>query len=284
MSYRTIISAEKVHENLDNPDWIIVDCRFYLDEPDQGRLEYLESHIPGAIYVHLDDDLSGEIIPGRTGRHPLPDSKVFADRVANWGIANRMQVIAYDRNGGALAGRLWWMLRWLGHEKVAVLNGDWKAWTEGDYPLERGNNSAQRKEFVAEEHPEYIVDAAEVEILRQDENIILLDARSPQRYWGLEEPIDTRAGHIPGAITAPYEQNLDPGGYFLSAEALRERYENLLEGIPPSQVIVYCGSGVTSTHHLIAMMEAGYEMALLYPGSWSEWITDPDRPVSSNVS
>jgi thiosulfate/3-mercaptopyruvate sulfurtransferase len=280
MPYKTIISADTLYENLENPDWVIVDCRFYLQEPDQGRLEYLEAHIPGAVYAHLDDDLSGEIISGQTGRHPLPDNQVFAERVANWGITNGMQVIAYDNKGGALAGRLWWMLRWLGHEEVAVLNGAWNAWTDRDYPVESGNSLSKRKDFIAEDHPEYIVDAAEVEVLRQDENIILLDARSARRYWGLEELIDNRAGHIPGAISAPFEQNLNPEGYFLNTEELKVRYESLLGGIPPSQVVVYCGSGVTSTHHLIAMVEAGYEMALLYPGSWSEWITDPDRPVS----
>lgn len=279
MDYKTILSVETLQENLDNPNWAILDCRFYLQEPERGYQEYLESHIPGAIYIHLNRDLSGEIIPGKTGRHPLPDGQTFTERLSSWGIDKSTQVIAYDNKGGALAARLWWMLRWLDHEKVAVLNGDWKAWVNQGLPLESGEISRERKDFQAAEHPEYIATVDMVEQIRDDDNYLLLDARSPNRYWGLEEPIDDKAGHIPGAVTAPYESNLNAEGYFLSPAELKERFENLLEGVPPSQVIVYCGSGVTSNHNLIAMMVAGFEMGLLYPGSWSEWITDPDRPI-----
>jgi thiosulfate/3-mercaptopyruvate sulfurtransferase len=280
MDYKTILSVETLQENLDNPTWAILDCRFYLQEPERGFQEYLESHIPGAIYIHLDRDLSGEIIPGKTGRHPLPDSQIFAERLSSWGIDNSTQAIAYDNKGGAMAARLWWMLRWLNHEKVAVLDGDWRAWSKRGFPLESGQISRARKDFRAVEHPEYIADAGMVEQIREDDNFMLLDARSPNRYWGLEEPIDDKAGHIPGAVTAPFENNLTAEGYFLSPAALKDRFENLLEGVPPSQVIVYCGSGVTSNHNLIAMVVAGYEMGLLYPGSWSEWITDPSRSIA----
>lgn len=279
MAYKTIISAETVQENLNRPDWAILDCRFYLQEPGLGYQEYLESHLPGAIYIDLDRDLSGEIIPGKTGRHPLPDSATFAERLSNWGIDNQTQVIAYDNIGGGMAARLWWMLRWLGHERAAVLDGDWRAWTSRGYPVECGDVTRERRVFKPVEHPEFIADAGLVEQIREDDDYLLLDARSPSRYWGIEEPIDARAGHIPGAVTAPFENNLTPEGYFLSAVELKERFESLLEGVPPSQVIVYCGSGVTSNHNLLAMVEAGYEMGLLYPGSWSEWITDPSRPV-----
>ena len=278
MEFKTIISAETLKAQLSNPDWVIVYCRFYLQEPERGYQEYLESHLPGAIYVDLDQDLSGEIIPGKTGRHPLPDSQVFAERLSGWGIGNETQVIAYDNKGGALASRLWWMLRWLGHEKVAVLDGAWKAWMAGDFPLERGEVTREKAVFEPQVHQEYIADISLVDEIREDDNFMLLDARSPQRYWGLEEPIDARAGHIPGAVSAPFESNLTEEGYFLSKDELKARFENLLEGVPPSQVVVYCGSGVTSNHNLIAMVEAGYEMSKLYPGSWSEWITDPDRP------
>lgn len=280
MDYQTILSVETLQENLENPNWAILDCRFYLQEPERGFQEYLESHIPGAIYIHLDRDLSGQIIPGKTGRHPLPDSQTFAERLSSWGIDNSTQVIAYDNKGGAMAARLWWMLRWLDHKKVAVLDGDWRAWTKRGFPLESGQISRERKDFRAVEHPEYIADVGMVEEIREDDNYMLLDARSPNRYWGLEEPIDDKAGHIPGAVTAPFENNLTAEGYFLSPAALKERFENLLEGVPPSQVIVYCGSGVTSNHNLIAMVVAGYEMGLLYPGSWSEWITNPGRPIA----
>jgi len=279
MEFKTIISAEDLRDNLDDPDWAIVDCRFYLLEPEKGFQEYLESHIPGAIYAHLDRDLSGQVIPGATGRHPLPDSEAFAERLAMWGIDNSLQVIIYDNKGGALGARLWWMLRWLGHERVAVLDGDWRAWIDKGYPVESGEVTRERREFQAVEHPEYIADVSMVERIREDDNYLLLDARSAQRYWGLEEPIDSIAGHIPGAVTAPYENNLTAEGYFLNSHELKERFELLLDGVPPSQMVVYCGSGVTSIHNLISMVEAGYEMGLLYPGSWSEWITDPNRPV-----
>jgi len=282
MAHKTILSAKTLQANLENPNWAILDCRFYLQEPERAYQEYLASHIPGAIYVHLDRDLSGAIQPGKTGRHPLPASDTFAERLSCWGIDHSTQVIAYDNKGGALAARAWWMLRWLDHEKVAVLDGDWRAWLEGGYALENGETTRERKEFQAAAHPEYIVDAQFVEQVREDDNYLLLDARAPRRYWGLEEPIDDRAGHIPGAVTAPYEANLTPEGTFLSPQNLKERFDRLLADIPPSQVIVYCGSGVTSIHNLIAMMEAGYEMGLLYPGSWSEWITDPNRPVATS--
>ncbi len=280
MEYKTILSPETLYSNLDNPNWAVLDCRFYLEEPERGHHEYLESHILGAIYVHLDKDLSGEIIPGKTGRHPLPDSQIFAERLSDWGIDNLSQVIAYDNNGGALAARLWWMMRWLGHERAAVLNGGWGAWCSKDYPLESGKVTREKTEFKAVEHPELIADIELVDQIRDDDNFILLDARSPDRFWGLVEPIDQRAGHIPGAVSAPYENNLAQDGYFLSAADLRVRFDNLLEGVPPSQVVVYCGSGVTSNHNILAMVEAGFEMPLLYPGSWSEWITDPARPIA----
>lgn len=280
MNFKTIISVENLQENLNNPNWAILDCRFYLQEPERGYQEYLDSHIPGAIYIDLDRDLSGEIVPGKTGRHPLPSSEIFADRLSSWGIDNSTQVIAYDNLGGALAARLWWMLRWLGHERVAVLDGDWRAWSNRDLPAESEEITRERKSFQPNEHPEYIANVQMVEQIREDENFLLLDARSSERYWGLEEGIDARAGHIPGAISAPYAKNLSPEGYFLNAASLKERFDNLFIGLPPSQVVVYCGSGVTSAHNLLAMAEAGYEMALLYPGSWSEWITDPSRPIA----
>jgi thiosulfate/3-mercaptopyruvate sulfurtransferase len=279
MEFKTIISAENLHQNLGDPDWAIMDCRFYLDEPDRGHQDYLESHIPGAIYINLDRDLSGEIIPGKTGRHPLPESQLFTERLSSWGIDNQTQVIVYDNKGGALASRMWWMLRWLGHERVAVLDGAWQAWIKKDLPQESGEISRVGKKFHPQENPDFVVDASLVEEIRGDNNFLLLDARSPRRYWGLEEPIDQKSGHIPGAVNAPFEGNLTEEGYFLSAADLKERFDRILEGVPPSQVVAYCGSGVTATHNLISMVEAGFEMGRLYPGSWSEWITDPERPI-----
>ncbi|MFL7812881.1 MAG: sulfurtransferase [Anaerolineales bacterium] len=280
MDYQTIISTKELAARLGDPGLAVMDCRYYLAEPERGYEEYLEAHIPGAIYIHMDRDLSGEIIPGKTGRHPLPDVTTFTERLSCWGIDETVQVVAYDNTGGGMAARLWWMLRWLGHDRVAVLDGDWRAWERENLPVEGGKNSRDRKEFHPRQHPEYLVDSDFVDQIREDDDFLLLDARSAERYWGLKEPIDRKSGHIPGAVTAPFALNLDEEGYFLGREELKARYEDLLNGLPTEQVVVYCGSGVTSNHNLIAMVEAGLGMARLYAGSWSEWITDPDRAVA----
>ena len=279
MEYKTIISAADLFKQLDNPDLVLLDCRFYLPEPERGYQEYLEGHIPGAGYINLNKDLSGEIIPGITGRHPLPAPGVFAERLSGWGIDRSSQVIAYDNMGGALAGRLWWMLNWLGHDLVAVMDGGWNAWLKNDYSQDIAVQTSKPKNFIPAENPTYIADLAFVDEIRLDPDYLLVDARSPERYWGLKETIDTKAGHIPGAVTAPYMENMTEDEYFLPVEGLRERYQNLLEGLPAENVILYCGSGVTSIHSLIAMVMAGFNMPKLYPGSWSEWIADPSRPI-----
>ncbi|NQS92372.1 MAG: sulfurtransferase [Chloroflexi bacterium] len=280
MIYQTIISAEDLNKNLNNPNWTIFDCRFDFDEPERAAREYLEGHIPGAIYADLDRELSSEVIPRKSGRHPLPDSQVLANRLSSWGVGDGVQVVVYDNKGGGLAGRLWWLLRWLGHEDVAVLDGDWNAWKNGNYPVETGDVDVKTKTFNAIEHPEYIADSNYVDEIREDPDFLLLDARSAERYWGINETIDSKAGHIPGAITAPYSENLDENGFFLDPAQLKERFQDLLEGIPAENVVVYCGSGVTAIHNIIAMVAAGYPMPKLYPGSWSEWIVDPDRPIA----
>ncbi len=279
MAFQTILSAAELNKNLDNPDWAIMDCRFDFDKPELGYQEYLTGHIPGSLYINLDRDLSSKIIPGKTGRHPLPDKKVLADRLSSWGIDSSTQVVVHDNKNGALAARLWWMLRWLGHENVAVLDGGWPAWDIEKYPVETGEFTRETRVFSPAEHPQYIVDVNVIEEIRLDPDYLLVDSRAAERYWGINETIDPVAGHIPGAVTAPYAGNLDDQGFFLKAELLKERFENLLVGIPAEQVIFYCGSGVTACHNIVAMVEAGYEMPKLYPGSWSEWITDPSRPI-----
>jgi thiosulfate/3-mercaptopyruvate sulfurtransferase len=280
MHYNTIISAQDVHRNIENPKFTIMDCRYYLPEPEMGHKEYLEGHIPGAIYINLDKDLSGDIIPGVTGRHPLPSSQVFTERLSNWGIDSSTQVVAYDNRGGAIAARLWWMLRWLGHEKAAVMDGGWNAWQKNDFPLETRTNQRERKTFLPREQPEMIADIDLVEKIRQDPDYLLVDARSPERYWGIKETIDKKAGHIPGAVTAPFEENMDENEFFLPMEQLKVRYQELLDGIPEENVVWYCGSGVTSIHSMIVMVMAGYDLPRLYPGSWSEWSADPQRPTA----
>ena len=279
MAFHTMLSAADLKKNLDNPEWAIMDCRFDLQEPDLGYQEYLEGHIPGSLYIHLDRDLSSEIIPGKTGRHPIPDKNLFSERLSSWGIDNLTQVVVYDNKSGGLAARLWWLLRWLGHNDVAVLNGGWPAWEIENDPIEAGESTREPRVFTPSEQPQYIVDAEFVEQVRLDPDYLLVDSRAAERYWGINETIDPIAGHIPGAVTAPYAGNLDQQGFFLPAELLKERFENLLEGIPTENVIFYCGSGVTACHNIVAMSEAGYEMPKLYPGSWSEWITDPSRQI-----
>jgi thiosulfate/3-mercaptopyruvate sulfurtransferase len=280
MEYKTIISAADLFENLDHPDIAIMDCRFYIPEPDRGYQEYLAGHIPGALYLNLDQDLSGEIIPGITGRHPLPEVKVFTERLSGWGIDRSTQVIAYDNMGGALAARLWWMLRWLGHDRAAVMDGGWNAWLKAKYSQEITVQSREPKEFIAKVNPDYIADLTFVDEIRLDPDYLLVDARSAERYWGLKETIDVKAGHIPGAVTAPYLENMTEDECFLPLEQLMERYQDLLDGMPAENVILYCGSGVTSVHSMIAMVMAGFDMPKLYPGSWSEWCADSDRPIA----
>lgn len=280
MSYTTIIDPADLHAHLDDPDWAIVDARFSLHEPARGRHDYEAAHIPGAVYAHLDDDLSGPIVPGVTGRHPLPDPDAFAEKLSAWGIVDGVQVVVYDDIGGGIAARLWWMLRWLGHDAVAVLDGGFPAWQAAGYPTRPGEESRPPRTFTPQPHPDMIAEVEEVETLRTDAACRLLDARAGARYRGALEPIDPVAGHIPGAISAPYGGNLDDDQRFLPPEQLQERFATVLEAVPPEKTVVYCGSGVTAAHDILAMTHAGLTGMRLYPGSWSHWITDANRPVA----
>lgn len=280
MSYTTLISVPELNLHLANDNWAIVDCRFSLADTERGRRDYLQAHIPKAVYAHLDEDLSGTVITGKTGRHPLPPVASFAETLANWGIASDSQVVAYDDAGGAIAARLWWMLNWVGHEGVALLDGGWQAWQSRGLPVAGGGEYRPRKRFEAHVRPGAVVDADLVERIRNDPRHVLLDARSVVRFRGEVEPIDPVAGHIPGAISAPYEGNLTPEGLFLPPETLRRRFENLANAVLSENIICYCGSGVTAAHNLLALAHAGLGRGRLYAGSWSEWITVPGRPVA----
>jgi len=281
--YETIISTKNLFQHLGDPNWLIADCRFQLADPGRGRQDYLDAHIPGAVYVNLDDDLSSEVIPGVTGRHPLPKIDQVVNTFSSLGIADGMQVVAYDDAGGALAaGRLWWMLRWLGYRSVAVLDGGWQKWLLDGFPAQSGEQKYPAKQFIARPQPDLIVSSEYVNKVRKDRKYFILDARAPERYRGEVEPIDTVAGHIPGAISVPYTENLTPDGVFRSSDDIRSRFMRILDDVHPNKVIHYCGSGVTSVHNLLAMLYAGLGESRLYVGSWSEWITDPDRPVSKD--
>jgi thiosulfate/3-mercaptopyruvate sulfurtransferase len=278
MPYTILITTHDLAAHLHDPDWLIVDCRFSLDRPDRGREDYLRSHIPGAIYAHLNDDLSGTIVPGVTGRHPLPAIEDMARRFGAWGIDSRTQVVAYDDAGGAMAARLWWLLRWLGHDAVAVLDGGWQQWLAEDRPVKHESPRPMPRLFEPRPHPDLVVDADDVLAMINDSQRRIIDSRAADRYRGENETIDPVAGRIPGALNAPYAENLAADGRFRSPGELAARFRSLLDG-DPSEAVFYCGSGVTAAHNLLALAHAGLGDARLYAGSWSGWITDPTRPV-----
>src|SRR5262245_4092646 len=280
MSFTTIIEPPEVARHLADPGWVIVDCRFDLAKPEAGRQLYREGHIPGARYAHLNEDLSGPIT-ARTGRHPLPSPDVFARRLAAWGIDGRTQVVAYDDASGAIAARLWWMLRWLGHEAAAVLDGGLKAWVAAGLPLDSQDPRITPTTFVAHPRTDQSVNVEELRAGLADRSAVLVDARSADRFAGQNETIDPVAGHIPGARNHPFMTNLDAERRFLPAHELRERWSKTLADGQAEQVVAMCGSGVTACHDLLALEVAGLAGARLYPGSWSEWIRDDTRPIAT---
>lgn len=275
----TLVDTETLARHLDDPRWVVFDCRFTLTDPEAGRRAYVAGHIPGARYAHLEEDLSSPVGPG-TGRHPLPNPAVLASKLGAWGVDATRQVVVYDDSFGAIAARLWWLLRWLGHEAVALLDGSFPKWQREGRPVTSEPPRAAPVRFAPRLRDELWVDSQFVARAVQDSTYLVLDARAEERFRGEVEPFDPVAGHVPGAINRPYEDNLDLSGEFLSEEALREDYTALLAGVPPERVIAMCGSGVTACHNLLAMEHAGLKGARLYAGSWSEWITDPRRPVA----
>jgi thiosulfate/3-mercaptopyruvate sulfurtransferase len=281
MAYTTLITTEEFAARLHQPNWVVFDCRFRLNDPGAGRRDYNEGHIPGARYAHLDDDLAASISP-TSGRHPLPEPKVFAQKLGDWGVGNRTQVIVYDDTFGAIAARMWWLLRWLGHESCALLDGGFPKWKREKRPVTSEMPRVHSVEFTPYVNDHLWVRAAFVEEAVQDQAFLVLDARADERFRGDVEPLDRIAGHIPGALNATYEDNLAFGGEFLSPGELRERYLDMLAGVTPDQVVHMCGSGVTACHSILAMEHAGLAGSKLYAGSWSEWITDPKRPVTKD--
>ncbi|MEO1655695.1 MAG: sulfurtransferase [Bacteroidota bacterium] len=278
MSFDTLIDVKDLIHILDKENLCIIDTRFYLINPEQGKSEYLESHLPGAYYAHLDDDLSGKISP-QSGRHPLPEPQDLAALFSNWGIGPDTQVVIYDQNKGAIAARLWFLFNWMGHEKVAVLNGGWTAWMEHKGAISSELPKKKYSSFAMKLNNDLWVDSAFMEQHLQDPTFKYLDARINPRYLGEIEPIDPVAGHIPGAISLPFEQHSDEQGKFLSEEELRASFKEALGETSAENVVCYCGSGITACHHLISFKKAGLGKLKLYPGSWSEWIRDPNRPI-----
>lgn len=281
MTFTTLINPTQLAEHLDDPRWVIIDCRFTLSDSEAGRRAYRDSHIPGARYAHLNEDLSAPVT-STSGRHPLPDPELLASKLGAWGVDARKQVVVYDASFGAMAARLWWLLRWLGHHDVALLNGGFPRWQREALPITANTPDVQTTTFHARVTPELVVNALEVERIRVDQHYRLFDARAEERYNGSVEPLDKVAGHIPGALNLPWEDNLDFGGNFQTPEELQKSYLRLLGDVVPEHVIHMCGSGVTACHNIIAMEYAGLHGAQLYAGSWSEWITDPQRAIAKD--
>lgn len=277
--FTTLISVEAAAELCGRPDVVFVDCRFSLAEPEAGRLQWRSGHIPGAHYAHLDADLSGEVVPGKTGRHPLPDLERFVGFLERACVTNETQVIAYDASGGPFAARLWWLLKYVGHERVAVLDGGWPAWRVAGLPADNDRPVACSGVFRALPQPDLLADADAVSSVVQS-GACLIDARAAERFAGHDEPIDPVAGHIPGAQSFPFKGNLDEDGRFKSPVELRRRFASLESA---GSVISYCGSGVTATHNVLAMNVAGLPMPRVYIGSWSEWITDGSREIATGI-
>jgi thiosulfate/3-mercaptopyruvate sulfurtransferase len=282
MTTRTLIEAEALASLLGDARLRVFDCRFDLARPAYGRTAYNDEHLPGAIFADLNTDLSAPAT-ATSGRHPLPAPEEFAARLRAWGVNADSRVVAYDDNNGAYAARLWWMLRWLGHDDVAVLDGGMRRWLQLGLPLNEEVPAPAPGNFIARPRPGMAVAAADVLSASTNPAVRILDARAPERYRGEVEPIDKVAGHVPGARNHPFGMSLDSQGRFLPPQALRNALAASLDGVEPGSAIVYCGSGVTACHVLLALEHAGLTGARLYPGSWSEWSRDPSRPVATGV-
>ena len=284
MSFTTLIGADELARHLAEPKWVVIDCRHDLANPDAGGAAYRDGHIPGALFAHLDHDLSNKR-PGPNGefrgRHPLPSSEVFCATLRAWGLENDTQVVAYDAQGGMYAARLWWMLRWVGHEAVAVLDGGLPAWTVAGHGLSTvirevaPGTISERKSLVKS------VDAAAVLANIESKQFTLVDARAADRFRGENETIDPVGGHIPGAKNRFFKDNLQADGRFKDAETLHKELAAIVA--KPEESIMQCGSGVTACHNLLALEVAGMKGAALYPGSWSEWCSDESRPMAKGA-
>ena len=282
---KLLVDVVEVAAHLADPSWRVFDCRHDLAQTEYGAQAYAKGHIPGAQFLHLDRDLSGSA-NGGNGRHPLPDPAVLTRKLSQCGVGAGTQVVAYDNEGGIFAARLWWLLRWLGHPRVALLDGGLAGWKRNKLPLEDGAPLIAPADFVARPGGGAAapVDAAFVLAHLDKPDMLIVDARSPERFRGENETLDPVGGHIPGAINRFYFDNLDDDGcYFKPAAELRGEFETLLRGQDARNVVQQCGSGVTACHNLLAMELAGLRGSRLYAGSWSEWCADSARPVASGA-
>lgn len=277
-----LVAVDQLAGHLNDPNWIIVDCRFNLTRPDAGREAYESSHIPRAFYADLNKDLASEASAESGGRHPLPEVETLRHRFAGWGVGADCTVVVYDDVGGAVASRLWWLFRWMGHTRVALLDGGLRAWQAANHELSSDlPDTAQLEISGAYGAPGNmpVVGVVELEAGLADDSLLLLDARTPDRFAGKQEPLDRVAGHVPGALNLPFQDNLASGDFFRSAQELRVHYEASIGVRQPSELVCMCGSGVTACHTLLALEIAGFTGAALYVGSWSDWISSATRPV-----
>lgn len=280
MHFTTLISVAELHASHDDPALVVFDCRHDLVNKTIGRESYDRSHLPGALFAHVDNDLAGPPT-GTNGRHPLPDRDAFIAWLGRMGVTRDTQVVGYDASGGVYASRLWWMLKhWLGHEKVAVLNGGWDAWVKAGHAVTTEVRTPVPATYTPRGgEPEVKVDYVVAHLGKPDMQVI--DARAADRFRGQNETIDPVGGHIPGARNRFFRDNLDPAGFFKPASELRAAFEPLVEGRPLEQIVHQCGSGVSACHNILAMEIAGMPGSKLYAGSWSEWCADPARPVET---
>lgn len=282
MPLAQLISTEHLQQRLGQDNLLILDCRFALEDPAYGRRSYLDGHIPGAHFLDLEQDLSAPVVKGVTGRHPLPDPSALVERLRSCGLRADSQVVLYDDGPGAFAARAWWLLLWLGkRDGLYLLDGGLKAWREAGHELTTAAPSNATGDFTAQPDNSLLLTADQLAQRLGNPDLTLLDARALPRFRGEVEPLDPVAGHIPGAQCAVFTDNLGSDGRFLPAAALRKRFDDLRGERPVENLVAYCGSGVTACHNLFAMSLAGYPLAPLYAGSWSEWITDPTRPVAT---
>ena len=280
MDERTIVSVEWLREHAGDPCLVLLDARFSLDDEEWGQRAYLEGHIPGAVYADTATHLAGEIIPGVTGRRPFPDAEVFAAQLGLWGIDESTQVVTYDADGGRMsAARVWLMLKWMGHDRVAVLDGGWQAWVAAGGEVTADVPERASTTYPMRLRPELLAEVDEVDAYRQRSHTCVFDSRGAEGYHGGGVYHDAVRGHIAGAGLADRANTTNADLTFRSPEELRAYYEDLLDGVEPSDVIYYCGSGITAAQNVLAMSIAGLEGSRMYVGSWSEWITDPTRPV-----
>jgi thiosulfate/3-mercaptopyruvate sulfurtransferase len=278
-----LVTTEELARHLEDPDWVVIDTRHDLTNSEVGPRAYAQGHIPGAYFMHVDHDLAGRRT-GKNGRHPLPDLDEFAAKLNERGVGPGKQVVVYDDLAGNYSVRLWWMLRWLGHGQVALLDGGYPLWVKEGRPVTQAVPPPRQGSFVPRPHLGDAVDVHYVGRFSESPDLKLVDARAAERFTGKQEAIDPVAGHVPGAINRFWKDNLEADGRFKDAGELRAEFDRLLAATPPENVVHMCGSGVTACHNVFAMELAGLPGSKLYPGSWSEWCADPSRPVATGTA